>query len=314
MKYISVKEASQKWGISERRVRILCSENRIDGVTKSSWAWNIPSNAPKPSDGRVIRHIKNFDMRVNSINFNQLIEKVNDFNKIIDSQEAYLEYFNKSVDRFLLMALSDENIEPSDILKILNKEFVPSLSFKTHMLVLNSKSIITNFFRQTGFGPILSSESKTDPFLSDRILRRINDDLYKGYEDFKVSKYREGKVVNPSSFDEKTYDVAMQIETLIFQYEREWAYLNPLVKASFMFAQLLRIKPFEEHHFLFASLVFALILLDSNYPLAIIPYDLVPELKANLTLTLKRGNYSPLVNMFKTSMLGELDRLVDLKD
>lgn len=313
MKYISVKQASQKWGISERRVRILCSENRIDGVTKSSWAWNIPSNAPKPSDGRIIRHIKNFDMRVNSINLNDLIEKVDKFNKIIDSQEKYLEFFNDSVDRFLLMALSQENIEAESILKILNKEIDSSLSFESNMLVLNSKAIIIDFFRQTGFGPILASESKTDPFLSDRILRKINNNLYRGYQDYKVSKYREGMVINPSSFDEKTYNVSMQIETLIFQYEREWSSLNPLVKASFMFAQLLRIKPFGEHHFLFASLIFAAILLDSNYPLSIIPYDLVPELKANLTLTLKRGNYSPLINMFKTSLLGELDRLIDLQ-
>ena len=312
MKYISVKEASKKWGISERRVRILCSENRIDGVTKSSWAWNIPANAPKPSDGRIIRHIKNFDLRVNSVNFNNLIEKCNAFNKILDSHDLYLEYFNNSIDRFLLMALSQENIEPSDILAVLNNEYVPTLSFSTHLLIINSKSIIVDFFRQTGYGPLLPTESKTDPFLSDRILRRINDDLYRGYNNYIVSKYRDDKVINPSSFDEKTYDVSMQIETLIFQYEREWDSLNPLVKASFMFAQLLRIKPFSEHHFLYASLIFAAILLDSNYPLAIIPYDLIPELKANLTLTLNRGNYSPLVNMFKTSLLGELDQLINL--
>ncbi|NLA98591.1 MAG: cell filamentation protein Fic, partial [Spirochaetales bacterium] len=30
--YISAKEAAKKWGISERRVRILCSEGRVDGV------------------------------------------------------------------------------------------------------------------------------------------------------------------------------------------------------------------------------------------------------------------------------------------
>ena len=31
MKYMTVTEAAQRWGISDRRVRLLCSEGRIDG-------------------------------------------------------------------------------------------------------------------------------------------------------------------------------------------------------------------------------------------------------------------------------------------
>ena len=34
MDYISVKAASEKWGISERRIQKLCEENRIDGTEK----------------------------------------------------------------------------------------------------------------------------------------------------------------------------------------------------------------------------------------------------------------------------------------
>ena len=32
MEYMSCPEAAEKWGISERRVQILCKENRIPGV------------------------------------------------------------------------------------------------------------------------------------------------------------------------------------------------------------------------------------------------------------------------------------------
>lgn len=35
MEYMSCPEAAKKWGISERRVQILCSENRIPGVFKT---------------------------------------------------------------------------------------------------------------------------------------------------------------------------------------------------------------------------------------------------------------------------------------
>ncbi|RXF13198.1 DNA-binding protein [Enterococcus faecalis] len=41
MDYISVKAASEKWGISERRIQKLCEENRIDGTEKFGRAWMI---------------------------------------------------------------------------------------------------------------------------------------------------------------------------------------------------------------------------------------------------------------------------------
>ncbi|MDE6232054.1 MAG: helix-turn-helix domain-containing protein [Lachnospiraceae bacterium] len=61
MDYISVKEAAEKWGISERRVQRLCSENRIDGVIHFSRVWAIPKNAKKPIDARTRkgRNLKN---------------------------------------------------------------------------------------------------------------------------------------------------------------------------------------------------------------------------------------------------------------
>ncbi len=50
--YITVKQAAEKWGISDRRVRILCSEGKISGVTREGRSWRIPGDAKKPEDGR----------------------------------------------------------------------------------------------------------------------------------------------------------------------------------------------------------------------------------------------------------------------
>lgn len=50
--YITVKEAAKNWGISDRRVRILCAEGKIEGAYKSGRAWQIPIDAVKPSDRR----------------------------------------------------------------------------------------------------------------------------------------------------------------------------------------------------------------------------------------------------------------------
>ena len=53
MDYITPKEASQKWGITERRIQKLCEEGRIDGVVRFSKVWAIPKDAEKPVDGRL---------------------------------------------------------------------------------------------------------------------------------------------------------------------------------------------------------------------------------------------------------------------
>ncbi len=53
MKYISAQEAATKWGISKRRVQVLCTENRIEEATRIGNMWVVPEDAQKPADGRV---------------------------------------------------------------------------------------------------------------------------------------------------------------------------------------------------------------------------------------------------------------------
>lgn len=52
MNYIKVSQAAEKWGLSARRVRILCQKNKIEGVIRKGNLYMIPENAQKPADGR----------------------------------------------------------------------------------------------------------------------------------------------------------------------------------------------------------------------------------------------------------------------
>ena len=57
MTYLKVSEAAQKWGISDRRVRKLCAEERINGVIRKGNLYLIPDNAVRPADARTLtRH------------------------------------------------------------------------------------------------------------------------------------------------------------------------------------------------------------------------------------------------------------------
>ncbi len=53
MKYLSVKEISEKWNINERRVRALLQDKRIEGAIYENHRYLIPINASKPLDRRV---------------------------------------------------------------------------------------------------------------------------------------------------------------------------------------------------------------------------------------------------------------------
>ena len=52
MDYIKISKAAEKWGISTRRIRVLCAEGKIPGVIRKGNLYMIPENASKPLDGR----------------------------------------------------------------------------------------------------------------------------------------------------------------------------------------------------------------------------------------------------------------------
>ena len=55
MQYMTVKQASEQWGISDRRIRLLCAEGRIEGVVRDGRSYLIPADALKPIDRRSLR-------------------------------------------------------------------------------------------------------------------------------------------------------------------------------------------------------------------------------------------------------------------
>ncbi|MCK5762357.1 MAG: helix-turn-helix domain-containing protein, partial [Candidatus Izimaplasma sp.] len=52
MKYLSTKEIAEKWGINDRRVRVLCEEGRVKEAMKVGRNWMIAEDATKPYDAR----------------------------------------------------------------------------------------------------------------------------------------------------------------------------------------------------------------------------------------------------------------------
>lgn len=54
--YLSIREAAEKWGVSQRRINQYCSQGRIPGAEQFGGSWAIPENAEKPGDPRKQDH------------------------------------------------------------------------------------------------------------------------------------------------------------------------------------------------------------------------------------------------------------------
>ena len=234
MVYISVKEASKKWGITERRIRILCSEGRVDGVVRSGWAWNIPITAQKPGDGRKIRHIKNFDLRTGPINFDKLNEIKTGIEKYSGSENDLLMYFDDNLNRYLASIFVEEGIDEKSVVSILNNEIIDGLTINQICLVKNTKSIIVDFFKETGFGNIKGNGSKPSPFFSEKRLKNIQNRIFNGIDDYHCAEFRDVEIPFAGAWaqDNRTYKVKVQMETLMVQSENEWANINGVVKST----------------------------------------------------------------------------------
>ena len=57
MEYLTTSEIAERWGITARRVQVLCKEGRVDGAVYKG-IWLIPADAEKPEDPRRVRKTK----------------------------------------------------------------------------------------------------------------------------------------------------------------------------------------------------------------------------------------------------------------
>jgi len=52
MDYITAREASKLWGVTQRRVQVLCIQGRVPGAVRFGNSWAISKDVGKPRDGR----------------------------------------------------------------------------------------------------------------------------------------------------------------------------------------------------------------------------------------------------------------------
>ena len=273
MEYISTKEAAQKWGISERRVRSLCSEGKIEGAARcGDWVWSIPAGTQKPADGRTLRYMKNRALRTGSQDYREA-------DKLRGSTTQYTLGTDKKVE-IVLEALRYDNTDISleNVLSIFNLENQSDIPLDKQILVLNMRSILNQI-----------------PFdLNEKMILDLHRRLMMSIDERSAGVYKLGG------------NQSQETEAMLEQYAGPWSVLHPIARASFLFAEIMRIQPFDKGTAELAFVILANEMYKAKLPPALFGASQIPELKAALASTAIRGNSQMLVSMVLDAVTGTI--------
>lgn len=150
MNYLTSKQFSVIWGITERRIIKLCSEGRISGAIKNGMVWEIPESTLKPSDKRsnIYKYI-NIEKRIMVINCKKEIKEC--LQELITKQGFIVEFkktrelssnCQKYYEGLIFFSESLENEE-----KII-KEFCKNLNFESSIVFVSNKNKISKNFAE----------------------------------------------------------------------------------------------------------------------------------------------------------------------
>lgn len=186
MEFMSAREAANKWGISQRRVAVLCSEQRIDSAARVGNMWIIPITAEKPLDARSIRYVQSNGKRVKPF-----LKWAGGKGQLLSEIEKYYPFANEKITKYaepfvgggavLFDILSKYNLEEVYISDI-NAELI-----NTYRVIRDDIDELVSMltFMQSEFVP-MDTEHRKDYYLAKR--ERFNDLKVNGDETINIEK------------------------------------------------------------------------------------------------------------------------------
>ena len=169
-------EIADEWGISDRRVRILCAEGRISPTRFDGKHWLISPNAVRPRDGRITRYSGNSStdesIAVDIIRKRQTVVR----NLRRTSAAERKRQWERQFHSFLLSAIPKLGIRDfavADLERILRDRGVQGVALSVQMAAV--------FFERAM--RFILSETRKRRRLEPKIVREINCLLARGYPD-----------------------------------------------------------------------------------------------------------------------------------
>ncbi|MDD4841444.1 MAG: hypothetical protein PHH80_05840 [Sphaerochaetaceae bacterium] len=287
MEYWTVGDAAKAWNITERRVRLLCQTGRIDGAIRNGWSWILPKQS-KPGDARSLRHHKNRTLHIGFQSFMELDECKNSVaSKPLPCDEVVMDM------ALIACHMQHVRVTVDEITAMRNGSMQTQFSLAEHIAVLNTIEVI-NWICES-----VASKDRICEFTMQRMRNMLAH--HRPYHEalaYRTSPSQDLEL-SPS---ERVVDVNHRIEILFSQFEGDWRWLHPVASATFLFVELMRIRPYQDDNAAIAFLMACMHLVRSGYPMPLITPDALEALYDAVKFSFRRGDCRQVGEIFTASI------------
>ena len=292
MEFMTTKEATEKWNISERRIRQLLEDGRIEGAVKVGNNWNIPIDANKPVDKRVIK--LNDNKFIIDLDDNYF-DEVDSLKKELDSKRPIPKETLKSLKESINLewTYNSNGIEGNTLtLKetqvVLEGITVGGKSIKEHLEAINHDKAIW----------FLNDLVKDNEPISEWNIKSIHQLILKDIDNEHAGRYRKENVTikGATHIPPDYIKVPELMEKLILTY-KTWNKYHPIIRAALLHGELVKIHPFVDGNGRTSRLLMNLDLMNSGYNPVIIKKESRLKYYEALDKAHTTGNYTDFVKL-----------------
>ena len=306
MKYMTTKEAVIKWNISERRIRKLLQDGRIEGAVKVGNTWNIPVDASKPIDKRNIKNDNDFKFNLGKTYF----DKVDELNNKLNSKRPFFKETLKSLRNSINIewTYNSNGIEGNTLTLretqiVLEGITVGGKTLREHLEAINHEKAIE----------YIEDLVKEKNPVTEWNIKNIHQLVLKEIDDKNAGKYRsENVAIMGATHTPPDHLIVPELmEKLILNYQK-WNKYHPIIKAALIHGELVKIHPFIDGNGRTSRLVMNLSLMNSGYLPVIIKKENRLEYYNALDKAHTTGDYTDFVKLVTNLEIEMINKYLNL--
>lgn len=307
MEFMTTKEAVEKWNISERRIRQLLKDGRIDGAVKVGNSWNIPADADKPVDKRIIKPDDNkFIIDLDDNYF----DEVDSLKKELDSKRPIPKETLKSLRESINLewTYNSNGIEGNTLTLretqvVLEGITVGGKSIKEHLEAINHEKAIL----------FLDDLVKENEPISEWNIKNIHQLILKDIDNENAGRYRKENITikGATHIPPDYLKVPELMEKLILTYNT-WSEYHPIIQAALLHGELVKIHPFVDGNGRTSRLLMNLVLMNNGYNPVIIKKETRLKYYEALDKAHITGNYTDFVKLVTKLEIEMLKKYLEL--
>lgn len=307
MEFMTTNDAVKKWGISERRIRQLLQDGRIEGAVKVGNNWNIPIIANKPADKRSVK-LDNTEFKFDLPD--NYFDKVDELNNELNSKRPISKETLKSLKESINLewTYNSNGIEGNTLTLretqvVLEGITVGGKSLKEHLEVINHEQAIL----------FLDDLIKDKEPITEWNIKNIHQLVLKEIDDDNAGKYRDENVkIKGAIHIPPDYLIVPELmEKLIINYE-DWKKYHPIIRAALLHGELVKIHPFVDGNGRTSRLVMNLSLMNNGYLPVIVKKEKRLQYYNALDKAHTTGDYTDFVKLVNELEIEMLNKYLEL--